>query len=105
MQILNHGPRMEDDLAVEHEKMIYGIVYHAVREITGQDPGSPEMIKAMETNLALLTYDDRSYMDYTWHGEPIVRVHRLTFKMVGKDTQIRHRKVEQLWKKRHLFIH
>ena len=105
MQIFNQGPRMEEDLAVEHEKMIYGIVYHAVREITGKDPGSPEILKAMDTDLALLTYDHRAYMDYTWRGEPIVRVHRVTCETKGKDTVIRHRRIDQLWKKRHLFIH
>jgi hypothetical protein len=92
------------DLELEHEKVIYGCIFNALREITGRDMTRPEYEKEVDTHLGLdwpgPPGSERPYVDVIWKGEPILRVHTLTFPMVIPGKIIRKRKIEQLWKKR-----
>lgn len=89
-----------EDLALEHEKIIWGVVFHALQEITGRDMAAPEMAQKVNEHLGLEFPDHHKYFDVMWHREPIVRVYRVGIMKFSNGMIRRHRRIEQLWRKR-----
>lgn len=89
-----------EDLALEHEKVIWGVVFHALQEITGKDMAAQAMEREVNQHLGLEFPDHRKYFDVIWHGEAIIRVHQVGIMKFANGTIRRHRRIDQLWRKR-----
>ncbi len=98
--VIQGSNQLGDDLALEHEKIIWACVFHALREITGKEHDDPGQMDLIEKDLHLLFPDHKRYFDIEWKGESIVRVHAPAYTYVSEDHIVRNRKIEQVWKKR-----
>lgn len=98
--IIQGSNQLGDDLAVEHEKIIWASVFNALREITGKEHNEPGQMDLIEKHLHLLFPDHKRYFDIEWKGELIIRVHAPAYTYLSKDCVIRKRKINEVWKKR-----
>lgn len=97
--------QLYEDLALEHEKIIWGTVFHALREITGREMQREEHAEELNKNLGLLFPDHKRFFEVQWRGDTIITVYAPEIKTMPDGSTRRHRKIDENWKRRHWVLH
>lgn len=99
--------QLYEDLALEHEKILWGAVFHALREITGKDVTDERIQQEIDINenLILIFPEHKRFFKVQWKGDDIIIMHAIEENTLPDGTIVRNRRIDEPWKKRRRFIH
>jgi|GEM_PF-3721215 len=93
-ECMQPGMKLRDDLDSQHLTMIVGACLQAIRSIEGREPRNKELKKHFAR------VEEPGFWEFLWKKNVIIRAFAAEVTRDEKGRLVRHRRVDQVWKKR-----